>query len=143
MAGIIIAGFAGEPFFKRTGVPIFIFLILLGIIIGPVLGIFSRAPLLPELGAFAELTLLMVLFYSGIDTKVDAVLKGGSRAFLQVTIYVIGSTFAIGLVAHLILRWDFIQSFIFASMVGGETTGRDLIYQQSVSTLLASSSATN
>ena len=127
VAGIIIAGFAGEQFFKKTGIPVFIFLILMGILIGPVFGVFPRAPLLPSLGVFAELTLLMVLFYGGMDTKVSAVVKGGGRAFLQVTIYVIGSTLAIGLVAYSLLRWDFIQSFIFASMIGGETTAAVVI----------------
>jgi len=84
VAGIIIIGFTGELFFKKTGIPIYIFLILVGIIIGPIFGIFSREPLLPVLGLFAELTLLMVLFYGGIGMRFDAVLKGGGRAFIQV-----------------------------------------------------------
>ena len=127
VAGVIIVGFVGEQFFKRTGIPVFIFLILTGIIIGPVLNIFPRAPLIPALGVFAELTLLMVLFYGGMDTKVDAALRGGGRAFIQVTIYVLGSTLAIGLLSYAFLGWDLIQSFIFASMVGGETTAAVVI----------------
>jgi cell volume regulation protein A len=127
VAGIIIVGFVGEQFFKRTGIPVFIFLILSGIIIGPVFNIFPRGPLIPALGVFAELTLLMVLFYGGMDTRVDAALRGGGRAFVQVTIYVLGSTLAIGLLTYAFLGWDLIQSFIFASMVGGETTAAVVI----------------
>jgi potassium/hydrogen antiporter len=126
-AGIIIVGFVGEQFFKKTGIPVFIFLILIGIIIGPVFDVFPRASLLPSLGVFAELTLLMVLFYGGMDTKVDAALREGGRAFVQVAIYVMGSTFALGLLTHFFLGWDLIQSFIFASMVGGETTAAVVI----------------
>jgi len=127
VAGIIILGFVGDQFFKRTGIPVFIFLILVGIIIGPVLNIFPRASLLPALGVFAELTLLMVLFYGGMDTKVDAALRGGGRAFIQVAIYVLGSTLAIGVLTSVFLKWDLIQAFIFASMVGGETTAAVVI----------------
>jgi cell volume regulation protein A len=127
VAGIIIIGFVGEQFFKKTGIAVFIFLILIGIIIGPVLDVFPRESLLPSLGVFAELTLLMVLFYGGMDTRMDAALKGGGRAFLQVIIYVGGSTFAIGLLSHLFIWWDLTQSFIFASMVGGETTAAVVI----------------
>jgi len=127
VAGIIIVGFVGELFFKKTGIAFFIFLILIGIVIGPVFNVFSRDALLPSLGVFAVLTLLMVLFYGGMDTKVDAALKGGGRAFLQVIIYVGGSTLAIGLLTHFFLGWDLIQSFIFASMVGGETTAAVVI----------------
>ena len=127
VAGIIIVGFVGEQFFKKTGIPVFIFLILIGILIGPVFNIFPRESLLPALGIFAELTLLMVLFYGGMDTKVDAALRGGGRAFIQVTIYVIGSTLSIAVLVYGILHWDIIQSLIFASMVGGETTAAVII----------------
>lgn len=72
VTAIIVGGFAGELFFKKTGVPMFVFLILMSIIIGPVLNLLPRTALLPSLGVFAELTLLMVLFYGGIDTRLDA-----------------------------------------------------------------------
>ena len=69
VAGIIVIGFAGEFFFKKTGIPIFIFLILIGIILGPILNLFPRASLISVLAPFAELTLLMVLFYGGLGLK--------------------------------------------------------------------------
>ena len=127
VTAVIVVGFAGELFFKRTGIPAFVFLILMGILIGPVLGLLSRTSLLSSLGVFAELTLLMVLFYGGMDTKIGAAVKGGGRAFLQVIIYVIGSTLAIAALVSLLLGWDWISSFIFASMVGGETTAAVVI----------------
>ena len=127
VAAIIVVGFIGEQFFKRTGVPIFVFLILMGILIGPVLGLFPRESLIPALGVFAELTLLMVLFYGGMDTKVRTAVQGGGRAFVQVGIYVIVSTLAIALAVSLSLHWEPIQSLIFASMVGGETTAAVVI----------------
>ena len=127
VTAVIVVGFAGELFFKKTGIPMFVFLIFMGILIGPVLGLLPRTPLLPSLGVFAELTLLMVLFYGGMDTGLGAVLKGGGRALIQVFIYVIGSTIAIALLVSLLLRWDLISSFIFASMVGGETTAAVVI----------------
>ena len=127
VTAIIVVGFAGELFFKKTGIPMFIFLIFMGILIGPVFGFLSRQNLLPSLGVFAELTLLMVLFYGGMDTGLGAALKGGGRALIQVFIYVIGSTIAIALLVSLLLGWDLLSSLIFASMVGGETTAADVI----------------
>jgi cell volume regulation protein A len=127
MAAILIIGFIGDLFFKKTGIPFFIFLIFMGIILGPVLNVLPRDPLLPALAIFAELTLLMVLFYGGLDTRFDAALRGGGRAFIQVAIYVIASTTIIGLLVNFFLGWDILQSFIFASMVGGETTAAVVI----------------
>ncbi len=127
VAAIIVVGFLGELLFKKTGVPMFVFLILMGIIIGPVLNFLPRTSLLPSLGVFAELTLLMVLFYGGMDTSLESVIKGGGRAFLQVLVYVLGSTAAIAFTVNQFLGWDLISSFIFASMVGGETTAAVVI----------------
>jgi Na+:H+ antiporter len=127
VAAIIVAGFVGDLFFKKTGVPVFIFLIFMGILLGPVLDLFSRASLLPSLGIFAELTLLMVLFYGGMDTRMASLLKGGGRSLLQVVLYVMGSTMAISLLVFFFLHWDPVSSFIFASMVGGETTAAVVI----------------
>ena len=127
VAGIIIIGYAGEFLFRKTGVPAFVFLILTGIILGPILHVFPVSSLLPALAIFAELTLLMVLFYGGMDTKIASALQGGGRALIQVVIYVGGGTFFIGLFVAYFLKWDIVQSFIFASMVGGETTAAVVI----------------
>jgi NhaP-type Na+/H+ and K+/H+ antiporters with a unique C-terminal domain len=122
VAGIIVIGFAGEFFMKKTGIPIFIFLIATGIILGPVLNIFPRDNLLPVLALFATLTVLMVLFYGGLGLKSQSVVKIGARTVIQAALYVLTSTALIGVLGILVLGWDPLQSFIFASMIGGETT---------------------
>jgi cell volume regulation protein A len=122
VAGIIIVGFAGQFLFKKTGMPIFIFLILTGIIIGPVLNILPREPLLPALTLFAELTLIMVLFSGGMGLKSASVLASGGRAFVQTLIYVTFSIAIIGTLGVFVFKWGLLPSFIFASMIGGETT---------------------
>ncbi|MDG6985199.1 MAG: cation:proton antiporter [Nitrososphaerota archaeon] len=149
-AAIIVVGFAGELFFRKTGVPAFLFLILMGILIGPVFGLLSRVQLLPYLGLFAELTLVMVLFYGGMDIKFSSLVKGGGRASVQVFMYVVLSTIAIAFAVHLLERWDLVSSFIFASMVGGETTAavviplsRSLKLPEATATFLTIESAMN
>jgi len=127
VAIILIIGFLGDLFFKKTGIPFFIFLIFMGIVLGPILNVLPRDTLLPSLGVFAELTLLMVLFYGGLDTRFDSAVKGGGRAFIQVVIYVLTSTAIIGFLVNLFMGWDLLQSLIFASMVGGETTAAVVI----------------
>ena len=121
-AGIIFLGFSGEVFFKKTGISHYLFLILIGVILGPVFNIFPREPLIPVLGLFASFTLIMILFYSGMDMKIREVIKGSPRTVVQVTIYVVSSIFLIGISLHFIFKWDLIQSLIFGAMVGGETT---------------------
>src|SRR6185437_4030247 len=121
-AGIIFLGFSGEIFFKKTGISHYLFLILTGVILGPIFNIFPREPLIPVLGLFASFTLIMILFYSGMEMKIREVVKGSPRTVVQVTIYVVSSIFLIGISLHFIFKWELIQSLIFGAMVGGETT---------------------
>lgn len=127
IAVIVIIGFAGEFFFKKTGIPIFIFLILIGIVLGPVLGVFPREELISGLSLFAVFTLIMVLFYNGLNMKSDSILSNGGRALIQVVIYVLASITIIGLVVSFFLNWGIVSSLIFASMIGGETTAAVVI----------------
>lgn len=122
VSGIVVLGFVGELLFRRTGIPSFLYLILMGILLGPVFQVFSGRQLLPVLGLFAELTLVMILFYSGLDMKLRDLVSGGGRAVLLVFLYVPLAIVVIGLVGHFVLRWDLLQSFIFAAMIGGQTS---------------------
>ncbi len=122
VAAIIILGFLGDVMFKKAKVPSFIFLILAGVLLGPVFKLVSQNALLPFLGIFAELTLIMVLFHGGIDLRLTSILKEGWRAFLQVFLYVGISVVLISFLVHFVLGWPFLLSLIFGSIVGGETT---------------------
>jgi len=150
VAVIIIIAFAGELFFKKTGIPIFIFLILTGIILGPVLNLIPPESLIPIMPIFAELTLMLVLFQGGMGLKSDSVLTGGARALIQTLIYVLSSIVLIAALGIFILKWDILPAFIFASMIGGETTAavivplsRSMKLSQSTTTFLTIESAIN
>ena len=121
VSAIIIFGFLGEQLFRRTGIPSFLFLILMGILLGPVFQIFSGQQLTPILGLFAELTLIMILFYSGLDMKLRNLVRGAGRAVLLVSLYVPIAIVATALFANLVLGWDLLQSFVFGSIIGGQT----------------------
>jgi potassium/hydrogen antiporter len=127
VAGIIALGFGGDLLFKKTGIPSFLFLILIGIILGPISRIISGQELLPILGTVADLTLIMVIFYSGMDINFQSALGGSARVFLQVLLYVTPSTFVIGLITSYVLHWELIQALIFGSIIGGETTAAVII----------------
>ena len=127
VAGIIALGFGGELFFKRTGIPSFLFLIFVGVLLGPITGILPGQALIPVLGTIVDLTLIMVVFYSGMDTDLRAVVSGSGRVLIQVTLYVIPSTIVIGVLTSVFLHWEIVQALIFGSMIGGETTAAVVI----------------
>ena len=62
-AGVtIFLGVAGEAFFKRTGIPDIAFLMILGVIIGPVLGIIQADVVTEIVPYFAALALIIIMF---------------------------------------------------------------------------------
>jgi cell volume regulation protein A len=121
-AGIIFFGFGAEIFFRKTGVPHFLFLILVGMLLGPLLGLVSGSSFIPVLGVFSTFTLMMVLFYNGMQMDIREVVGSSSRVLLQVAIYVLVGVIAIAAAAHLVFGWDALESLIFGSIIGGETT---------------------
>ena len=127
VAAIVILGFIGEQVFGRTGVPNFIWLIAIGILLGPIFNVFPRTTLISSLGIFAELTLLIVLFYGGMDTTFSALMAGGGRAFIQALFYVIPSIVGVAALTTFLFHWSPIQSLIFGSIIGGETTAAVMI----------------
>ncbi len=122
IAVIIFFGFGAEVFFRKTGVPYFLFLIFIGVALGPILGLVPRSAFIPVLGVFSEFTLAMVLFYNGMQMSIRDVISSSSRTLLQVVLYVFVSIIAIAAVAHVVFGWDVIQALIFGSIIGGETT---------------------
>jgi cell volume regulation protein A len=121
-AFIIFVGYIGEIIFRKTHIPSFLVLVFIGFLLGPVLGIISKATLMPIIGVLAQITLLMVIFHGGIDLKITPILREGWRAFLQVALYVGISFILITLFSWLILKFTLLSSLIFASIIGGETT---------------------
>ncbi len=122
IAGIIFFGFGAEIFFRKTGIPHFLFLIFIGVLIGPALGLVSTSSFIPVMGIFAEFTLMMVLFYNGMQMDIKDVISSSSRTLLQVVLYVLVSMIAVAAVAHLVFGWDTLEALIFGSIIGGETT---------------------
>ncbi|KKL06407.1 hypothetical protein LCGC14_2596340 [marine sediment metagenome] len=75
-AGItIFLGVAGEAFFKRTGIPDIAFLMVLGVIIGPVLGIIQTDTVLEIVPYFAALALIIIMFDGGLNLDIKQIMK--------------------------------------------------------------------
>ncbi len=93
---------------------------------------------------------MLVLFQGGMGLKSDSVLAGGARALIQTLIYVLSSIVLIAALGIFILKWDILPAFIFASMIGGETTAavivplsRSMKLSQTTTTFLTIESAIN
>jgi len=119
---VIIMGVLGEAFFKKTGIPDILFLMVLGIIIGPVLGIIQPEAVLQIVPYFAAVALIIIMFDGGLNLHIGKVLK---TAHFAVILVIVGFAVSVSIVAglaHYGLGWEWIDSILLGSMLGGSSS---------------------
>ncbi|HJJ22900.1 MAG TPA: cation:proton antiporter [Nitrosopumilus sp.] len=122
-AGVVIfLGVAGEAFFKKTGIPDVAFLMVFGVIVGPVFGIIQPEAVIKVVPYFAALALIIIMFDGGLHLDIKHIVK---TAHFSVTLAVLGfilSVVIITLAAHFALGWMWLESILLASIVGGSSS---------------------
>jgi len=119
---VIILGVLGEAFFKKTGIPDILFLMVLGIIIGPVLGIIQPEAVLEIVPYFAAVALIIIMFDGGLNLHIGKVLK---TAHFAIILVIVGFALSVGIVAglaHYGLGWEWIDSILLGTIVGGSSS---------------------
>ena len=119
---VIIMGVLGEAFFKKTGIPDILFLMVLGVIIGPVLGIIQPEAVLEIVPYFAAVALIIIMFDGGLNLHIGKVVK---TAHFSVILVIVGFAVSVGIVgsfAHYGLGWEWLDSILLGSIVGGSSS---------------------
>src|SRR3989338_3835348 len=118
---IILIGFIGNFFFNKTKIPESIFLILIGILLGPIFKVVSNEFFIDNATFLISLALVVVLLDSGLTLNISKIIKNAPTAF-AFTVLVITSTVAIvSAVTVLVFDWPLING-IFLGIIGSGTT---------------------
>jgi cell volume regulation protein A len=121
-AVMLLIGFLADTLFRKTGFPDILFLLILGIILGPVIGVFSKDDLVPITPYLIELSLIMILFYGGMDMDLSKVLRQSGRATLLAVTYFILVTIAVSSIAKFLFNIDWILALMFGPMIAGTSS---------------------
>ena len=119
---VIILGVFGEAFFKKTGIPDIAFLMVLGVVIGPIFGIIQPAAVIEIVPYFAALALIIIMFDGGYNLHIGNVLK---TAHFAVVLVILGFAVSVGIVAafgHYGLGWEWMDSILLGAIVGGSSS---------------------
>lgn len=126
LAAIFLIGTFGEVVFTRTKVPDVIWLILAGILIGPVFHLVSRSQLLDMAPYFSALTLVFVLFEGGCRLDLVELYRATPRSVVLSVLTFASSTAAVMLVSRLMVEagllpgdWTWRQELLTGAIVGG------------------------
>ncbi len=142
-AVIIILGFLGEEFFKRTSIPDPLLLLLLGVLMGPIFQFFAQDELLAITPYFSALALIIILFDGGLNMKIREAVKNSPRALVMA---LMGWTLNVIITAALckvFLGWRLLNGLLLGSIVGGGSSlivialTRKLGVNEEVETLLS------
>jgi cell volume regulation protein A len=113
---IVIIGFLGNYFFERTGLPDMLFLIILGIVFGPVLRVFDPTVVGGLAPYIAALALVYILFDGGMRMDISQVLSHSPRAVLLAVLTFLFSLFAVALFMVLLFKVCLMVSCLEAFM---------------------------
>jgi len=118
----IVLGYVGSFIFKKTRIPDVIWLLLFGIIVGPLFNlvdteIFMTAS--PLLGAVA---LLIILFDAGLHMNLYQIMKKISRSILLAFLGIFCSAIGIGFVSIFLFQFDWISGLILGLMISGTSS---------------------
>lgn len=116
---VILVGLAGELLFHRTGIPGVIFLMGLGVLLGPVLHLADGSTVTHFAPYFGTVALLIILFDGGINLQMMKVLKETPLALLySVTVFLC----TLGTIAALyvwVLQGAWLEGLLLGSILGG------------------------
>ena len=122
-AGVVIfLGVAGEAFFKKTGIPDVAFLMILGVIIGPILGIIQPEAVIQIVPYFAALALIIIMFDGGLNLDLKHMVKTAHFSFTLAILGFILSVAIAAMAVHYLLDWNWMQSILLGSIVGGSSS---------------------
>jgi len=123
VAGVIISvGFLANVIFKKIGFPDILFLMLVGIIFGPLLGLFSPEELLSVTPVFAALALMFILFQGGLSMDFYTVLSQSFRAAAIGSLYVIFAMFFVLLFSYFVMGFSWIEGLMLGPMTAGTSS---------------------
>ena len=125
IGALIFSAHLFASFFRKSRIPDVLFLVGIGILIGPVFG-FVKPDMLGSFGLlFASVTLVFILIDSGIDMHVDD-LKKYWAGMVQVMFFsFILSMTVTALTVRFLVGIDWLPSFLLGSMVAG--TGASIV----------------
>jgi cell volume regulation protein A len=129
VSAIFLIGIVGELVFTKTGVPDVIWLIVVGIVLGPISGLVPKPMLEGIAPYFGALTLVIVLFNGGSSLKLRelsaAAGRGSSLAvlsFLLAVACVAPITMAGKLIGVLPAEWTWLHGVMAGTILGGSSS---------------------
>jgi len=130
---IILVGFIGHAIFKYTKVPESLFMIIIGLVVGPFTRLVEPTQFVAYTPLIIALTLIIVLLDSGLTLSIMDISRTLGKAIAFTITVLVLSTFIIGTFMYL-LGWELLHALLIGVVSSGTTTivVTSLIYRLSI-----------
>lgn len=119
---IIVMGSIGSYIFRRTRIPDMVFLVFLGILLGPFFGLVTLENIVPVAPYVSILALIIILFSGGLNLSIRRVIRETPRATTLAVLAFLMSVTATALFAKHFLAMRWLDAFLLGSIVGGSSS---------------------
>lgn len=122
LGAIILIGFFGQLLFRKTKIPESIFMLIIGLLLGPVFGLVDSKPFLEMGGFITTFALIIILLDSGLSFDIFRVAKVFPKAvFFTLTAFLF-ITALVALFMHFFMGWNPLLSLLMGVVSSGTTT---------------------
>jgi len=118
----VVIGYLGNYFFAKTRIPDIIWLLIFGLIIGPVLGLIDTTVFIRSVPFLASLALLVILFDAGLHMNIYRVIRDAPRSMVLAVSGILISMGLVGVVSMVVLGTDFLTGMLFGAILGGTSS---------------------
>ncbi len=116
---IILIGLAGELFLRQTGIPSVLFLVGLGVFLGPILGLVAPVSVMTVAPYFGTLALLIILFDGGLNLHLAKVLRETPVSLLYTVVVFSLTVLATAAFDVAVLGHEWLHGLLLGSILGG------------------------
>ncbi len=117
-----MAGYIANIFSEKTKIPASLFMIIIGLLIGPIFGFINPADFRGAAGIFATLAIVIILIDSGLEFDISALFKKMFDAALFTILVNVLITLSVGFFVHYVFGWNLLHGFLLGIVSSGTTT---------------------
>jgi NhaP-type Na+/H+ or K+/H+ antiporter len=121
LGSAILIGFIGHALFRYTKVPESLFMIIIGLIVGPFSNVVNPSEFISFTPLIITLTLIIVLLDSGLSLSIMDVSRVLGKTLVFTFLVLISSTLSIGSLMF-ILGWELLPALLIGVVSSGTTT---------------------
>lgn len=118
----IVLGYVGSLIFERTRIPDILWLLIFGIIIGPVLKLVDVGIFIAISPFLAALALMLILFDAGLNMDLYQMIRGFSRGMLLAIVGFTLSIITVAIISIYLLKFDLLTGILLGSIIGGTSS---------------------